>query len=392
MNFKKITALISAIALVAFMGVACSKTTPAASTTAGATAETAASANTPVDGLYTNDEYSAENMKTIANADFDYSNSIAFPEMGFSMALPAWASDLEKTGQLFISGSEVGSDFTFFTEKATELISEFSGKEEATPEDMEALTQASISLASIAHLPESPSAEQTQQFEALTAGYQNKQEIGTAFGNTYFFLTNTDFSEKELSDGEKTLLADLVPKLDELKNSIAIYPPTDEIPQDDSVVETETSAINANMNQFSTTTLSGETVTQDILADYDITMVNIWATWCGPCVEEMPQLQKVYEGLPENANFITICTDLDSDPETAQEIVDSVKGQFPVLAPDDLLKESLLNGVSAIPTTIFVDKNGNVIGDAMVGAPGRGDDVSKAYLNAINERLAAIGG
>ena len=36
-----------------------------------------------------------------------------------------------------------------------------------------------------------------------------------------------------------------------------------------------------------------ETVTQDIFADYDLTMVNVWATWCGYCVEEMPELAKL---------------------------------------------------------------------------------------------------
>ena len=45
--------------------------------------------------------------------------------------------------------------------------------------------------------------------------------------------------------------------------------------------------------QFETTTLTGETVDQAVLEEYDLTMVNVWATFCGPCINEMPDIAKI---------------------------------------------------------------------------------------------------
>ena len=53
-----------------------------------------------------------------------------------------------------------------------------------------------------------------------------------------------------------------------------------------------------SLSSFQTADLEGTTVTQDVFKDYDITMVNVWTTWCQYCVEEMPELEKVYRNLP----------------------------------------------------------------------------------------------
>ena len=58
--------------------------------------------------------------------------------------------------------------------------------------------------------------------------------------------------------------------------------------------------------EFKTTDSNGNEVTEKIFADKDITMVNVWGTFCGPCINEMPELQKIYESLPKNANLIGI--------------------------------------------------------------------------------------
>ena len=44
---------------------------------------------------------------------------------------------------------------------------------------------------------------------------------------------------------------------------------------------------------FSTTDVVGKTYTQDVFADYDLTLVNVFTTWCSPCVEEIPVLEKL---------------------------------------------------------------------------------------------------
>ena len=122
---------------------------------------------------------------------------------------------------------------------------------------------------------------------------------------------------------------------------------------------------------FETTDTKGNKVTEKIFADKDITMVNVWGTFCGPCINEMPELQKIYESLPKNANLIGIVADV---PEGMKDGVDNanyIEKQTGVKYTNLTLSDSL-NGFAkrfyAVPSTIFVDKDGNIIGDLVMGA------------------------
>ncbi|MBQ7755573.1 MAG: TlpA family protein disulfide reductase, partial [Clostridia bacterium] len=57
---------------------------------------------------------------------------------------------------------------------------------------------------------------------------------------------------------------------------------------------------------FSAKTLEGQKVTQEFFGQYDLTMVNVWASWCGPCKSELPELAELYGKLPENVGFLSI--------------------------------------------------------------------------------------
>lgn len=123
--------------------------------------------------------------------------------------------------------------------------------------------------------------------------------------------------------------------------------------------------------EFKTTDINGNEVTEKIFADKDITMVNVWGTFCGPCINEMPELQKIYESLPENANLIGIVADV---PEGMKDGVDNAKyieGQTGVKYTNLTLSDSLAPFAQrfyAVPSTIFVDRDGNIIGDPVMGA------------------------
>ena len=123
--------------------------------------------------------------------------------------------------------------------------------------------------------------------------------------------------------------------------------------------------------EFKTTDTKGNEVTEKIFADKDITMVNVWGTFCGPCINEMPELQKIYESLPDNANLIGIVADV---PEGMKDGVDNanyIEKQTGVKYTNLTLSDSLSSFVKrfyAVPTTIFVDKEGNIIGDLVMGA------------------------
>lgn len=80
------------------------------------------------------------------------------------------------------------------------------------------------------------------------------------------------------------------------------------------------------VNVFSTTDLEGNTVTNDIFSQADLTVVNFWGTFCNPCINEMPELAKWNEEMPDNVQMLGTIVDVetvDSDEYAlAQQIVE----------------------------------------------------------------------
>ena len=141
---------------------------------------------------------------------------------------------------------------------------------------------------------------------------------------------------------------------------------------------------------FTATDVEGNTVTEEILADYDLTMVNVWATWCGFCIEEMPAFADLKNSLPENVNLITICEDASIEPELTQQILKASNANFTTLAATaDMFYGGMLSNVYAFPTTMFLDSEGKPVGEDVVGVPSL-DDPAGAYLSIIMERLAML--
>lgn len=137
---------------------------------------------------------------------------------------------------------------------------------------------------------------------------------------------------------------------------------------------------------FTTETTKGDEISSDIFADYDLTMINVWATWCSPCVEEMNELQEVYEGMEANQNLISVCYDADESLDLANEILDENGVTFSAIVPNDEVLTNIMMSVQCFPTTIFVDKNGEVVGDYVEGAPST--QVVETYQTIIEEYTA----
>ena len=131
-------------------------------------------------------------------------------------------------------------------------------------------------------------------------------------------------------------------------------------------------------------------VSQDIFAGYDVTMVNIWATWCGYCIKGMPELAKLKDMLPENVNLITICDDATTEPQLAQEIL-KITGatNFPTLMASADMYDQLLGQIYSFPTTYFLDSTGMPITQPVIGVPSL-SDTAEIYLAMINEVLAMV--
>lgn len=96
------------------------------------------------------------------------------------------------------------------------------------------------------------------------------------------------------------------------------------------------------------------------LSEYrgDVVMINFWATWCGPCRQEMPLLDELYERY-ERVGFNLLGVNIDDDSRRAMEMIEELGVDFPVLF--DARKEvSRLYEVEAMPVTVLVDREGNV--------------------------------
>ena len=121
---------------------------------------------------------------------------------------------------------------------------------------------------------------------------------------------------------------------------------------------------------FEGTDLEGNTVTSDIFSQSKVTMVNIWATYCNPCLSEMPELGELaaeYDG--EEFQIIGIISDVleGEDQSLAEGLVQQTGANYTHLLLNESVYYALLTDVNAVPTTFFIDENGTVL-DTVVGA------------------------
>ena len=122
---------------------------------------------------------------------------------------------------------------------------------------------------------------------------------------------------------------------------------------------------------FTTTDLDGNTVTSaDLFKDNEVTMVNLWGTWCHNCVDEMEELAAIHDRIKENGcGIIGIEYEEDPSEDTYQKARDLMKEKgtnYPsVLMPEG---NEILDQVSGFPTTFFVDREGKILSKPIVGA------------------------
>lgn len=119
--------------------------------------------------------------------------------------------------------------------------------------------------------------------------------------------------------------------------------------------------------------LEGNTVSQEICTQSKLTMINVWATYCNPCLNEMPELgELVQEYDTSDFQLIGIVSDVvegqDEDALAyAADLVEETGADYPHLLLNESLYSGLLAEVSAVPTTFFLNEKGEVL-DVVVGA------------------------
>jgi len=169
----------------------------------------------------------------------------------------------------------------------------------------------------------------------------------------YFTLVlGVDYSA--FSAETKAAIADALPLVEAAAQSLSLIP----------IVKEE-----KRVGAFTTTDLDGNEVTESIFSGYDLTVINVWGTFCGPCIGEMPELAQWHKELPENVQLIGLVSDVNEggDVSAAKKILSDTGAEFVNLLSSNSLIP-LLSMSQYVPTTYFVDSEGKMVGDPIVGA------------------------
>ncbi len=152
-----------------------------------------------------------------------------------------------------------------------------------------------------------------------------------------------------------------------------------------------------NVGTFTMTDVQGNIYTESMFADYDLTLVNVFATWCSPCVQEMPELEALrqeYEEKGVRLGIAAVVLDAKTAAGTdenavqlAQMLAEKINAGFPFLIPDETDMNGRLVGIESVPESFFVDSEGNIVSDPYVGS-----NPQERWSQIVEKELAALRG
>ncbi len=184
-----------------------------------------------------------------------------------------------------------------------------------------------------------------------------KMEVLPAKKEFNFYLL-TDYADgiDHFSKDAQAVYRKLEESLPALKESIETF-----VPDEESVI----AAIEENSKylNFITNTLEGDPITSAVFYDYDMTVVNFWASYCYPDINELDTLQTFYQNLQKkhpNVNFLQVVIDTPGEEaeETIAKAYKEAGADFTAIMPDQNLAKWIMENLNGLPTTIFVDSTG----------------------------------
>jgi thiol-disulfide isomerase/thioredoxin len=111
-----------------------------------------------------------------------------------------------------------------------------------------------------------------------------------------------------------------------------------------------------------------------------IVFLNFWASWCPPCIAEIPAINKLYEKFKDDADVVFILADADGNLIKSQKFMDGKKFRLPIYAVASQIPEALYQG--SLPTTVVFDKQGHIAYNE-IGAANYGDPRFIEFINKL---------
>jgi len=124
---------------------------------------------------------------------------------------------------------------------------------------------------------------------------------------------------------------------------------------------------------FTANTIDGKEFSSEQFSNSKVTMINVWATYCNPCLAEMPDLGDIAESYDKSVfQLVGVISDVaenspQSDIDNAKALIAQTEADYPHLVLNQSLFDNLVGGVSSVPTTFFVNAKGEMLG-YVVGA------------------------
>ena len=205
-----------------------------------------------------------------------------------------------------------------------------------------------------------------KELDEITGCTEHK-EIGSSSDGKYKYYLSTN------KDADETLRKEV----EEIAPTFTEMTPFQQLSAFDQPQDTSNAGDSTTVGKFETKGVDGKDYTEKVFSDYDLTLVNIFTTWCSPCVNEIPELEKLYEEMKDKGVGVvgvvldTVGDDGKQDDATVKKagvLQEKTKASYPFLIPDSTMMNGRLNGISAFPETFFVDKDGNIVGETYSGS------------------------
>ncbi|NOJ75575.1 TlpA family protein disulfide reductase [Empedobacter stercoris] len=111
-----------------------------------------------------------------------------------------------------------------------------------------------------------------------------------------------------------------------------------------------------------------------------VVFMNFWATWCPPCIAEMPSIQTLYDKVKEDKDIVILTVEVEGKRDKVAKFMERKKLSLPVVYPNSSIPTEFFNG--SLPTTIILDKKGNIAHTTMGMADYSGQDIVD-FLNEL---------